>query len=486
MNFNITVPEGTTNHGNPQLLCTPARWYDFIVFFLTNYIAHAATVVPIPGQDIEASIFHIVLALCLPASAVVRSVGIIARRAATEKDPLRRARRAGALCIVLKKPSSGPIAKMLRSRFNRRFGPLRVREDPEGGSGVSPTDRRDTNDEVTNVQAEGTSELKITVDDTKSATGDAESAPQELSGPWWDPPEGYMPAPEATQVHGEYWLHDDYYLALVPPVGVPDLELDHGSFNQQNLDPKINHSAVLLSSSHNLLKLVISLLQSMWAVITIYRARGDQIQQYGYAAFGLTVAPYATMSIVNTIANMLTPEYATTFVLRTPLLEELEAKGIVFFNGALDVKEKQTLDEEQPKSWKTKLVDFTDALFFDQTKSYTVEYPSDSIYVVGFIVSVIPLAIIGGLSRFRNEQSTQMQRGFTMAWLVVGIVYGLFLSDPRMAQAVAGDNSPLNKRNNGVYAATVNFLVFATPVVGGMVMVGEMIRDFGICTLLAG
>lgn len=114
MNFNITVPEGTTNHGNPKLLCTPAKWYDYIIFFFSNYVAHAATVVPVPGQDLEASLFHIMMALCLPGSAIVRSVTMIARRAAIEtKDPLKRARRAGALCVVLRKSKAGQFAGMI-------------------------------------------------------------------------------------------------------------------------------------------------------------------------------------------------------------------------------------------------------------------------------------------------------------------------------------------------------------------------------------
>jgi hypothetical protein len=113
MNFTLTVPEGTTNHGNPKLLCTPAQWYDFVIFFFGNYFAHAATVVPVPGQGFESTAISIFLALTLPGSAIVRAVTAIVRHAATERrNPLRRAARAGALCIVLpawKKPSADEI-----------------------------------------------------------------------------------------------------------------------------------------------------------------------------------------------------------------------------------------------------------------------------------------------------------------------------------------------------------------------------------------
>jgi hypothetical protein len=115
MNFTITVPEGTTNHGNPNLLCTPAQWYDFIVFFFANYFAHAASVVLEPGQSLRRTGVFILFALTLPGSGVVRALFAILRHAATEtKNPLKRAARAGALCMVLKKPTTGRFALRLR------------------------------------------------------------------------------------------------------------------------------------------------------------------------------------------------------------------------------------------------------------------------------------------------------------------------------------------------------------------------------------
>jgi hypothetical protein len=32
MNFTLFVPEGTTNHSDPRLICTPRNWKDYIVF----------------------------------------------------------------------------------------------------------------------------------------------------------------------------------------------------------------------------------------------------------------------------------------------------------------------------------------------------------------------------------------------------------------------------------------------------------------------
>ncbi len=104
MNFTIVAPEGTTNHGNPKLLCTPTQWSDVILFFFGNYFAHAATVITKPGQSLTHAGRTILWALVLPGSGINQAVNAILRRAVWEtKNPLKRAARAGALCMVVRK-----------------------------------------------------------------------------------------------------------------------------------------------------------------------------------------------------------------------------------------------------------------------------------------------------------------------------------------------------------------------------------------------
>ncbi len=57
-----------------------------------------------------------------------------------------------------------------------------------------------------------------------------------------------------------------------------------------------------------------SLGQLIFAIATLYSARGDQIPLFGYAAFGLTVVQYAWMSFVNLLANSMCPQYGTMFL----------------------------------------------------------------------------------------------------------------------------------------------------------------------------
>lgn len=103
MNITITVPKGSTNHGNPNLICTPPNWYDYMIFYFANYFAHAATVVTTPGQGTPETFEAFTNALLIPTSGIVRALVTIWRHAGTVKnDQLRRAAKAGALCIVAK------------------------------------------------------------------------------------------------------------------------------------------------------------------------------------------------------------------------------------------------------------------------------------------------------------------------------------------------------------------------------------------------
>jgi hypothetical protein len=82
MNITITVPDRTTQHGDPNLLCTPTKWTDVLLFYAVNYLAHAVTVKSIPGQQLYDTIQVILAALIYPYSGIMRGIEAITRRAA--------------------------------------------------------------------------------------------------------------------------------------------------------------------------------------------------------------------------------------------------------------------------------------------------------------------------------------------------------------------------------------------------------------------
>src|SRR6185436_6782130 len=71
-------------------------------------------------------------------------------------------------------------------------------------------------------------------------------------------------------------------------------------------------------------KVIISVLQLLFAISTLYRTRGNQLDVYGYAAFGLTVTPYAWMTLINLLGNLLCPQYDTMFIVESSGYDELQ------------------------------------------------------------------------------------------------------------------------------------------------------------------
>lgn len=205
---------------------------------------------------------------------------------------------------------------------------------------------------------------------------------------------------------------------------------------------------------------MISFVQAIWAIITLYRTRGDQIEQYGYAAFGLTVAPYAFMSVVNIVANFLNTEYPALFLVRTPMMAKARSEGGFF---AAEVVYKAVEGGSRTAD----------------------DFDYEAILGPVVLISLIPLAIIGGLSRFRAQNSTSLQRGFTMSWLVLGIIAGVAVMEPDREEDDGIDENLRKKLGKfGIDTRIFRCFGYGVAAIGGMVVVGLMIRDYGICTRL--
>jgi hypothetical protein len=100
INTTIVVPPDASNHGDRDLLCTPPKWTDIAIFFLGNYVAHAATIVTSPGESTLSVAIATIYALLFPVTGVVRGVKAIMSRAILGNTDLEKAARAGALYVV--------------------------------------------------------------------------------------------------------------------------------------------------------------------------------------------------------------------------------------------------------------------------------------------------------------------------------------------------------------------------------------------------
>jgi hypothetical protein len=120
---------------------------------------------------------------------------------------------------------------------------------------------------------------------------------------------------ESRVVHGYNSLPPGYAFAFVP----------HDTKVFQ-LDDSTATSPQIYTSS-NTIKVALALCQSTYASFTVYQSRGDQINRFGYAAFALAVVPYAVMSIVSLLGNLMTADYPMLYLVASEVMEEAKLRG---------------------------------------------------------------------------------------------------------------------------------------------------------------
>lgn len=127
-------------------------------------------------------------------------------------------------------------------------------------------------------------------------------------------------------------LPDDYTFTFIPR----DAELTFRDPNDAfNTTPRKASSSIVISCSYNVAAIVAAMVQTCYAILTLYRARGNQISRYGFTAFGLTVAPYAVMSIVNLLGSLSSPSYPAMYLVRSNAMTELEEEYQYHFESVV-------------------------------------------------------------------------------------------------------------------------------------------------------
>jgi hypothetical protein len=110
-----------------------------------------------------------------------------------------------------------------------------------------------------------------------------------------------------AKIHGGFQLPYGYdwiripRTAIVRPYGTRASQPSDDS--KQTPQEEDRQPEVHLSASYSLVRPLIAIVQTIYAGVTLYRTRGDQLDRFGFAAFGLTVTPYLVMSIINFVAQ---------------------------------------------------------------------------------------------------------------------------------------------------------------------------------------
>ena len=218
----------------------------------------------------------------------------------------------------------------------------------------------------------------------------------------------------------------------------------------------------------NAVDVLIALGQTVFTIATLYQTRGDQIARYGYAAFGLTVAPYAVMASINFLAHFIYPTFPEMYLVRSSGMLMALQEGATFdgVTGELD------------ESSETRRVPLTPRIVkMIMTTSVTVAF------------AAISIAIVGSVSSFQEGLSTTAQRVWTMTWLASGTVLAPFL-ELLFEFAVATTWSVNKGQNCGKlicsYMSLLLIVAFCiAPAVGGFIVVGHMIQSYGVCMRVA-
>lgn len=83
-----------------DLVCRHVHWLDIVSFLAFNYGLHAVTVLSTPGEGLGSWVINRLFGLFLPLVGTFKAVKVIYRFARLQREPLKIALRAGALCMV--------------------------------------------------------------------------------------------------------------------------------------------------------------------------------------------------------------------------------------------------------------------------------------------------------------------------------------------------------------------------------------------------
>lgn len=143
-----------------------------------------------------------------------------------------------------------------------------------------------------------------------------------------EPPTANMVDHANVKIHGVCQLAPGYALSYIPQdVKIYSHIKQMRSVSISRLLGMSHTPDIKLASTHDVPRILFSIIQTVSGGYPLYKARGSQIECYGYAAFGLTVLPYMMVSIINLIGSLLTNEYQTVYLVHSVTMDEIRGRG---------------------------------------------------------------------------------------------------------------------------------------------------------------
>jgi hypothetical protein len=452
----VDVPDDTEKP-TEKIICFAIPWYKVTIFFLVNYIAHAATIIPFPGQGKLLAFLDFLTAVFLPYSGLWRGGSAIWRSSwfswrcwdewvdkNKNYNQLEEAARANALAVIIRSELWFPqFEDQLVKVSATSLKP--ICEEPPRGSAVLakyPTqmgfqlDDDDTST-VSTVSNNGNpchAECRVPV------------LPPEMAGlSLVDPAFG-----EIRRVHGLLYLPEEFTIAILPYNAKVKFNGRGDGYQAYGASPGTDrvypYQHEILVSTYNLPRALIGIVQVFFALYSLATPTHDaEIDKYGFAAFSFTVQPYLVMSLTNLIASVLMTSYPTLYLVRSEELDEAERRGAKF-DGVVGTLDQAVNNEVITATWRDGCFEFNDLpTRFVTIDSEDVQYEFAPFACSPFrtignilntktqkgccwlfcgVLTLIPLAVIGGLTHSNGNQSSTLEQISMMLWFGVDCVYG--------------------------------------------------------------
>ena len=307
---------------NPHIYCEKTQWYHVCWFFFSNYLLHALSVRSLPGENNYSTTVFKLCCLLVPYTGVRRGLCLVSRASSLAKDDLQAAARAGALVMVTRgkdwRPVDGDTISGCRIQGAEADSRPQSSQEWEKSRDINRT-----TEEVDHVSYRGpTLQIKDTYQPAPPSSYATRLYRTLVQTHFFrsSSPSSCLVDHENIKLHGYCELAPGYALAYVPQQ--VKIFARRSSTENQTSKPQTR-----VSSTHGIPRILFSLIQTVSGGYSLFKARGSQIDRYGYAAFGLTVIPYMVVSVINFLGSMLTSEYETCYVVHSAMMDEMVQRG---------------------------------------------------------------------------------------------------------------------------------------------------------------
>ena len=365
LSTNLTI---VMDDSNPHVYCERTTWYSVCWFLFSNYVLHALSVRSLPGENTYSTTAFKLCCLLIPYTGLRRGLCLISRASNFAGSDLQCAARANALCMVIRTadwrprdgdtidgcqiniidsvPDDGSLAdakhsSLFRIRTCETTKSIKSAESNKSiNTSVSAEKKKPKrSDSIVAMNAwRYRNNLRIEVKDLYDrppCQNMIEKIARSLIETYrfsTQNPTVAIISQEDLKIQGYCELAPGYALSYIPP----DMKIYPKYFTQVT-DPA-PHTLVntfkrgdpddtRVASAHNVPRVIFSIGQTVSGGYALYKARGPQIERYGFAAFGLTVIPYILISVVNFFGAMFTSEYETVFLVHSSIMDEMVERG---------------------------------------------------------------------------------------------------------------------------------------------------------------